>query len=141
MGSTGGDTLVGMTSLIKSVAIAAVANSISLGIAAAVLDNLTVNFLGYVIAVILFTAFSVALKSVIGGTVNKFVRGYTVAGGLVLTYLALVLTDLLVRGGFSIEGVGTWIGTTAIVWAAGIAYGEVDKQRPEPPQGLIPFAR
>ena len=130
-----------MTSLIKSVAIAAVANSISLGIAAVLLENLTVNSLGYVIAVILFTAFSVALKKVIGGTVNTFVRGYTVAGGLVLTYLALLLTDLIVSDGFSIEGVGTWIVATAIVWAAGIAYGEVDQKRPEPPQGLIPFAK
>lgn len=130
-----------MPSLIKSVAIAAVANSIALGLAVVLLENFTVSFLGYVIAVILFTAFSVALKKIIGGTVNRFVRGYTVVGGLVLTYLALLLTDLIGLEGFAIEGVWTWIGATAIVWAAGIAYGEVDKKRPEPPQGLIPFTK
>lgn len=121
-----------MTSLNKSVAIAAAANAISLGIAAALLDDLTVNFLGYVFAVVLFTALSVALKEFIGGTVDTFVRGYTVAGGLVLTWIALMLTDLLVpENVFAIEGVGTWISATAIVWAAGIAYGEVDKTAPE----------
>lgn len=130
-----------MPSLIKSVAIAAVANSIALGLAVVLLENFTVSFLGYVIAVILFTAFSVALKKIIGGTVNRFVRGYTVVGGLVLTYLALLLTDLIGLEDFAIEGVWTWIGATAIVWAAGIAYGEVDKKRPEPPQGLIPFTK
>jgi hypothetical protein len=131
-----------MISLIKSVTIAAAANSISLGIAAALLDNLTVNFLGYVFAVALFTAFSVALKEGIGGTVNTFVRGYTVAGGLVVTWIALMLTDLLVPAhGFAIEGVGTWISATALLWAAGIAYGEVDKIAPEPPQGFIPFLK
>lgn len=130
-----------MPSLIKSVAIAAVANSIALGLAVVLLENFTVSFLGYVIAVILFTGFSVALKKIIGGTVNRFVRGYTVVGGLVLTYLALLLTDLIGLEDFAIEGVWTWIGATATVWAAGIAYGEVDKKRPEPPQGLIPFTK
>ena len=131
-----------MTSLNKSVAMVAAANAISLGIASALLHDLTVNFLGYVIAVVLFTAFSVALKEAIGGTVDTFVRGYTVVGGLVLTWIALMLTDLLVPGNvFAIEGVGTWIGATAMIWAAGIAYGEVDKTAPEPPQSRIPFAK
>lgn len=131
-----------MTSLIKSVGLSAVANAISLGIAAILLPDLTVNVAGYVIAVVLFTVFSVALKKFIGGTVNTFVRGYTVIGGLVLTWLALLLTDLLVpERGFAIDGPWTWIGATAIVWAAGIAYGEVDKQRPEPPLPLVPFTK
>ena len=54
-----------------------------------------------------------------------------------LTWLALFLTDGRAESGFAIDGWGTWIGVTLIVWAAGIAYGEVDKKRsaaapPEP---------
>lgn len=131
-----------MTSLIKSVVIAAVANTGSLAFAAWVFPHFNVRHWGFLIAVILFTVFTVALKKVIGGTVNRFVRGYTVAGGLVLTWLALLLTDLIVtEHGFSINGFGTWVGVTAVVWAAGIAYGEVDTKRPEPPQGLGPFGK
>ena len=65
------------------------------------------------------------------GTVDRFVRGYTIVGGLVLTFVALWVTDLAVpRRGFAIDGNWTWIGVTAIVWAAGVAYGEVDKKAP-----------
>lgn len=126
-----------MTSLMKSIAIAAVAEAASLAFAAWLFSDFNVRPIGFVIAFVLFMLFSVTLKKVIGGMVNRFVRGYTVAGGLVLTWLALLLTDLLVpEHGFAINGFWTWVGVTAIVWAAGIAYGEVDKERPEPPQGL-----
>ena len=65
------------------------------------------------------------------GTVDRFVRGYTILGGLVLTFVALWVTDLAVpRRGFAIDGTWTWIAVTAIVWAAGVAYGEVDKKAP-----------
>jgi hypothetical protein len=82
---------------------------------------------------VLVTLLIVALREVVTATVNRFSRGYTIVGGLVLTWLALLLTDALVpRSGFAIDGWGTWIGVTVIVWAAGIAYGEVDKKAPAP---------
>ncbi len=131
-----------MKALAKSIAISALANAGSLAFAAWVFPHFDVRHWGFVIAVVLFTLFSVTLKKIIGGTVNRFVRGYTVAGGLVLTWLALLLTDLIVtEHGFSLNGFWTWVGVTAIVWAAGIAYGEVDTKRPEPPQGLGPFGK
>lgn len=131
-----------MRALVKSVVIAAVANAGSLAFAAWLFPHFNVRRWGFVIAVVLFTLFAVTLGKVIGGTVNRFVRGYAVVGGLVLTWLALFLTDLIVsEHGFSINGFGTWAGVTAIVWAAGIAYGEVDTKRPDPPQGIGPFGR
>lgn len=122
-----------MIALAKSIAISATANAASLAVAAWVFPNFEVRTTGFIIAVVLFTLFSVALKEIIGSTVNRFVRGYTVAGGLALTAVALMLTDLLVaEPGFSITGWGTRAGVVAIVWAAGIAYGEVDTKAPEP---------
>lgn len=121
-----------MKPLLKSIAVSAIANTGSLALAAWVFPQFEVRPNGFIIAVVLFTLFSVALKEIIGGTVNRFVRGYTVAGGLALTAVALMLTDLLVpEPGFAIEGWGTRAGVTAIVWAAGIAYGEVDTKAPE----------
>ena len=131
-----------MTSLAKSIAISALANTASLAVAAWIFPSFDVRHIGFITAVILFTLFAVALKRLVGGMVNRFVRGYTVAGGLVLTWLALLLTDLVVpEHGFAIDGYWTWAGVTAIVWAAGIAYGEVDTERPEPPQPLVPFTK
>ena len=120
-----------MTALLKSVAISAAANAAALAVAAFFFDRFDIRFGWFVVAVILFTALTVVLRGVVISTVNRFARGYTIAGGLVLTWLGLLLTDLVVpASGFSIEGVGTWIGVTLIVWAAGIAFGEVDSAPP-----------
>jgi len=120
-----------MTALLKSVAISAAANAASLALAAWIFDRFNIEFGWFIVAVVLFTALTVVLRGVVINTVNRFARGYTIAGGLVLTWLGLLLTDLVVpASGFAIEGVGTWIAVTLIVWAAGIAYGEVDTAPP-----------
>ena len=120
-----------MPALSKSVAISAAANAAALAAAAFFFDRFNIRFGWFVVAVILFTALTVVLRGVVISTVNRFARGYTSAGGLVLTWLGLLLTDLVVpASGFAIEGVGTWIGVTLIVWAAGIAFGEVDSSPP-----------
>ncbi len=120
-----------MRSLLTSLAISAAANAVSLAAAAWLFDDFNLRFWWAVLSVALFTALSVALREVVLGLVDRFVRGYTIVGGLVLTFVALWFTDLAVpRRGFDIEGTWTWIGVTAIVWAAGVAYGEVDKRAP-----------
>ncbi len=122
-----------MQRISKSLAISALANAGSLALAAWIFDRFNVQFGWYVVAVVLVTLLSVALREVVINTVNRFARGFTILGGLVLTALVLLLTDLAVpASGFDIDGWGTWIGVTLIVWAAGIAYGEVDKKAPAP---------
>ena len=117
--------------LAKSVAISAGANALSLAFAAWVFDRFNIRFGWFVVAVVLFTVLTVALRGIVVGTVNRFARGYTIAGGLVLTLLVLILTEIVVpEDGFSIDGWGTWVGVTLIVWAAGVAFGEVDKAAP-----------
>jgi FtsH-binding integral membrane protein len=127
-----------MRPLLTSLGISTIANAFSLAAAAWLFDGFDIRFWWFVVAVVLFTALTVTLREVVVGTVVRFVRAYTIAGGLVLTFVALWVTDLAVpRRGFDIEGNWTWIGVTAIVWAAGVAYGEVDKKAPAdaPPVG------
>ena len=120
-----------MTQLLKSVGISAAASAGALALAAWIFDDFDVRFWWFVVAVVLFTALSVALREIVTSTVDRFVRGYTILGGLVLTFVALWVTDLAVpKSGFDIEGTWTWIGVTALVWAAGVAYGEVDNRAP-----------
>ncbi len=122
-----------MGSLLKSIAISLVANAVSLAFAAWLFDRFNIRFGWFVVAVVLVTLLTVTLREIVICTVNKFARGYTIVGGLVLTALVLLLTELVVpETGFYIDGWGTWIGVTLIVWAAGIAYGEVDKKAPTP---------
>lgn len=118
-------------SVVTSIAISAAANAVSLALAAWIFDQFDIQLGWLVLAVALFTALTVVLRGMVIGTVDRFVRGYTIIGGLVLTFLGLLLTDVAVpERGFSIDGWGTWVGVTLIVWAAGVAYGEVDSTAP-----------
>jgi hypothetical protein len=122
-----------MTPLLRSVAISAAANAVSLAFAAFLFDSFNIRFGWFVVAVGLFTVLTVVLRGIVVGTVNRFVRGYTILGGLVLTLVGLLVTDAAVpASGFSIEGSWTWVGVVLMVWAAGVAFGEVDSTRPEP---------
>jgi len=120
-----------MIAFVRTLVLAAITNTVSLALAAWIFDAFTVEPLGFAVAVVLFTALSVALRGIVVGMVAKFARGYTIVGGLVLTLVALLLTDRAASAeGFSIHGLGTWAGVTLIVWAAGVAYGEVDQHAP-----------
>ncbi|MET0929091.1 MAG: hypothetical protein ABWX74_06205 [Aeromicrobium sp.] len=122
-----------MPAVWKSIAISAAANAASLAFAAWIFDHFNITVGWFVVAIVLFTALTVLLRGIVVNTVNRFARGYTILGGLVLTLLGLELTDLVVpEDGFSIDGWGTWIGVVLIVWAAGVAYGEVDTAAPAP---------
>ena len=122
-----------MIALLKSITISLIANTGSLAFAAWIFDRFNIRFGWFVAAVVLATLLTVALREIVISTVDRFARGYAIAGGLVLTWLVLFLTDLAVpESGFDIDGWGTWTGVTLIVWAAGIAYGEVDKKAPAP---------
>jgi hypothetical protein len=117
----------------------ALAYGIALTVAAWLFDSFRVEPWWLVAAVAIYMALSVALRRLVLATVDRFVRGYTIIGGLVLTFVALWLTDLLVpRGGFDLEGLWTWIGVTAIVWAAGVAYGEAESTAPAGTPGVSP---
>ena len=122
-----------MIALARAAAICAAANTLSLAVAAWAFDRFEVRPGWFVVAVVLFTVLTMVLRGVVVSTVNRFARGYTIAGGLVLTLVVLVLTEVAVpRDGFSIDGWGTWVGVTLIVWAASVAFGEVDTVAPPP---------
>jgi 4-amino-4-deoxy-L-arabinose transferase-like glycosyltransferase len=128
-----------MRPLPLSLAMSALAYGIAFGVAARLFARFRVEPWWLVAAVLIYMALSVALRRLVLSTVNRFDRGYTILGGLVLTFVALWLTDLLVpRDGFDIEGGWTWAGVTALVWAAGVAYGEADSRAPAGTPGISP---
>ena len=95
--------------------IAVVANAVGLLVAAALLDGMHVNAGSFVVAVIIFTVAFALMQPFL---VSQSRRGNSAALGgvaLIATLVALIVTDL-VSDGFSIDGVGTWIAATVIVW-------------------------
>jgi putative membrane protein len=91
-----------------------VANAIGLLIAAAVLDGVHVNAGSFVVAVVIFTIVYALMQPFL---ISQFRRNRAALGGvaLIATLVSLIVTDLL-SDGFSIDGVGTWIAATFIVW-------------------------
>jgi uncharacterized membrane protein YvlD (DUF360 family) len=99
--------------------IAVVANAVGLLVAAAVLDGMHVNAGSFFVAVIIFSVVFALMQPFL---VSQFRRGNPAALGgvaLIATLVALIVTDLL-SDGFSIDGVGTWIAATVIVWLGGL---------------------
>jgi putative membrane protein len=115
-----------MTQLGIRVILALVANAVALLVAAAVLDGVEIGAGSFVVAVLIFSIASLALKPIISGIVSRRARPLLGAVALLTTFAVLVVTDLL-SDGLSIEGVLDWILATVIVWLATLAYDVVDE--------------
>jgi hypothetical protein len=97
-----------------SLAILLGANAIGL-IIAAVLDKVELDWAAFIFALIIFTIVeAIALPGVRKVAESK---APAISGGvaLIATYVALLVTDIL-SDGLDIEGIGTWIMATLIVW-------------------------
>lgn len=120
-----------MSALLKSIVLATLANIVSIGLAAWFLDGFTTTWGWFVFAVVLVTALTIVLRGIVLSTVSRFTRAYTIVGGLIVTFASLGIAHRVTpEDGFSIHGWGTWVGVTLFVWAASIAYGEVDHHAP-----------
>jgi putative membrane protein len=95
--------------------IALASDAVGLIVAAAVLDGMSLDATGFVVAVVVFAVvFAVAQPFLI----SVFRRSPApVLGGvaLIATLVSLIVTTL-VTDGLSISGVGTWFAATVIVW-------------------------
>ena len=91
-----------------------VANAVGLLVAAALLDGVHVDAGSFIVAVVIFTIVYALMQPFL---ISQFRRNRAALGGvaLIATLVSLIVTDLL-SDGFSIDGVGTWIAATFIVW-------------------------
>jgi uncharacterized membrane protein YvlD (DUF360 family) len=105
--------------LLVRTAVMLAANAVGLIVAAALLDGMHLNGAGFVIAVVIFTLAMALLQPFFIVQVRR--RAAPAMGGvaLIATLAALIVTDL-VSDGLSIDGVGTWIAATVIVWVASL---------------------
>jgi len=95
------------------------ANAIGLLVASIVLDGMDVTASAFIIDVVIFT---VVVGLMTPFMANQFRRRQSAAlGGVALmaTLIALIVTDLI-SDGFTINGIGTWLAATVIVWAASL---------------------
>ena len=96
------------------------AAALGLWIAALLLSGVTLTASGFVLAIIIFAVLQALFLPFIGAMADK--RDSLVLGsaaGLIATFAALLVTDLI-SDGLDIKGIGTWIVATLIVWIVGL---------------------
>ena len=102
-----------------------VGNAIGLWIASLILnDDMRLSGLAFVLAVAIFTIFVAILEPLVTRAAERWADFLGGASALIATGLALILTGLL-SDGLSIDGIGTWLLATLIVWAASAIVGLV----------------
>jgi uncharacterized membrane protein YvlD (DUF360 family) len=105
--------------LLVRVAVAVAANAIGLIVAAALLDGVHLNGAAFVVAVVIFTVVFALMHPFLLVQMRRG-RGLAFVGAALLaTLIALIVADLL-SDGLTIEGVGTWIAATVIIWLAAL---------------------
>jgi uncharacterized membrane protein YvlD (DUF360 family) len=98
-------------------AIVLVGNAVGLIVASLVFDGFDINATGFILSLILFTVAVALLTPFLTNALQRGRSSSAAVGGIALisTFLALLVTDLLTDG-LSIDGIGTWIGATVVVW-------------------------
>jgi uncharacterized membrane protein YvlD (DUF360 family) len=84
-------------------------------VAAALLDDMTLNGSAFLIAVVIFVVLTAVLEPLIEKIGDEHASIISAGSSVITTFLALLLTELI-SDGLSIEGFVTWILATLIVW-------------------------
>ena len=104
-----------MIRMLLRVGVALLGAAIGFIVAAAVLDDMTLNGGAFLIAVAIFVVMSAVLEPLIEKIGDEHASIISAGSSLITTFLALLLTDLI-SDGLSIEGLVTWVLATLIVW-------------------------
>jgi uncharacterized membrane protein YvlD (DUF360 family) len=105
--------------LVIRTVIALAGSAVGLLVAAALLDGMKVEAGGFILAVVIFTVAVAVLQPFLAVQLRRMGSGALGGVALIATLAGLIITDLI-SDGFSINGVGTWIAATVIVWIASL---------------------
>ncbi len=101
------------------------ANAVALLVVALLLDDFSIDATDFVFALIVFSILSLLLRPILVWAVAKWARPLLGIVGLVVTFVILLITDL-VSDGIEIEGAVTWILATVIVWLGTVVFELLD---------------
>ena len=95
------------------------ANAVGLIVASLVLSGFDIDVTAFIVAVVIFTVVLALMQPFLASALRR--RGSTALGGvsLIATLVSLIITSLITDG-FSIDGIGTWVAATVIVWLAAL---------------------
>jgi uncharacterized membrane protein YvlD (DUF360 family) len=108
-----------MIRFLVSMVISLAAATVGLLVADVVLDDFSVTASGFITTVVIFGVLQGLLGPFIARTAHRNAPALMGGIGLVTTFVALLITEL-VTDGLSIEGAQTWLLATLIVWLASL---------------------
>jgi putative membrane protein len=105
--------------LVAVTVLALIGNAIGIIVAAALLDDMTLNGAAFVIDLVIFTLTFVVVQPLMVKIALR--HSSMLAGGsaLMATLIALIMSDVL-SDGLSISGATTWLLATLIVWIVAV---------------------
>jgi putative membrane protein len=102
-----------------------VGNALGLLITSLILDDdMSISGSAFLIAVVIFTVLMLVLDPLVSRLAERHADSLAGGSALVSTALALVLTDWI-SDGLSIDGIGTWLLATFLVWIVTAIVGVV----------------
>jgi hypothetical protein len=108
--------------LVAVTVLALLGNAIGIVVAAAILDDMTLDFPALALDVVVFTLTFVIIQPLTIKTALRHSSALAGGSALLATLIALVVTDVL-SDGLSISGVTTWLLATVIVWFVAVLAG------------------
>lgn len=106
--------------LVAQVVAGLAVNAVALLVAALALDRFAISVLAFPVVVVVFTAVGAIARPVVGALVEKHAAAVSSLVGLAVAFVTLLVTDLATDR-LEIEGVGTWVVASLIVWLGRIA--------------------
>jgi hypothetical protein len=106
--------------LVRTV-IVLIGNAVGLIVASLLFDGFDIDVTGFVFSLIVFTVAVALFTPFLTNAMQRGRSSSAAVGGVALisTFLALVVTGLFTDG-LKIDGIGTWIGATVVVWLASL---------------------
>ena len=90
--------------------------AIGLLIAGSISEGVSVQWSGFLIAVLIFAAAQAILAPFVFNVARKYASALLGGIGIVSTLLALWVATIVSGGGLSITGLGAWVRSALIVW-------------------------
>ena len=90
--------------------------AIGLLVASLLIDGVTVNVVGFIVAVVVFALTQSLLTPLVTALARRYASAFVGGVGLVATLVALLLANALTDGLSISGGITTWILATLVVW-------------------------
>ncbi len=113
-----------MTRTLIKIALAVAGNALGLLAADLVLDDMSLSASGFIVAVLVFTVIALIARPLIGKVARSRAEALEGSSALLSTLVALLLTALITNG-LDIDGIGTWLLATLIVWVVTLLAGVI----------------